>query len=57
MKEYGELEKQMKKTLIDIEKREKQLSINEHEVILHSSSLHTHSLSRVDPTNASGSKT
>lgn len=33
MKEYGELEKQMKKTLIDIEKREKQLSINEQEVI------------------------
>jgi hypothetical protein len=32
MKEYGELEKQMKKALIDIEKREKQLNINEQEV-------------------------
>jgi hypothetical protein len=33
MKEYGELEKQMKKALIDIEKREKQLNVNEQEVI------------------------
>ncbi len=32
MKEYGELEKQMKRTLTDIEKREKQLNINEQEV-------------------------
>jgi hypothetical protein len=32
MKEYGELEKQMKKALIDIEKREKQLHVNEQEV-------------------------
>jgi hypothetical protein len=32
MKEYGELEKQMKKALIDIEKREKQLHTNEQEV-------------------------
>ena len=32
MKEYGELEKQMKKALIDIEKREKQLSSKEQEV-------------------------
>lgn len=32
MKEYGELEKQMKKALADLEKREKQLSINESEV-------------------------
>ena len=47
MKEYGELEKQMKKTLIDIEKREKQLSINEHEVIFHSSALHTLSLVQI----------
>ncbi|CAF2992351.1 unnamed protein product [Rotaria sp. Silwood2] len=32
MKEYGDLEKQMKKTLIDIEKREKQLNVKEQEV-------------------------
>ncbi len=32
MKEYGELEKQMKRALTDIEKREKQLNINEQEV-------------------------
>ena len=32
MKEYGELEKQMKKALTDIEKREKHLSISEQEV-------------------------
>ena len=32
MKEYGELEKQMKKALADIEKREKQMNINEQEV-------------------------
>lgn len=32
MKEYGELEKQMKKALADLEKREKQLNVNEHEV-------------------------
>ena len=32
MKEYGELEKQMKKTVVDLEKREKQLSISEQEV-------------------------
>ena len=32
MKEYGELEKQMKKALIDIEKREKQLNHKEQEV-------------------------
>jgi len=32
MKEYGELEKQMKKALIDIEKREKQLNLKEQEV-------------------------
>lgn len=32
MKEYGELEKQMKKALADIEKREKQLHANEQEV-------------------------
>ncbi|CAF3542650.1 unnamed protein product [Rotaria sp. Silwood1] len=32
MKEYGDLEKQMKKALIDIEKREKQLNVKEQEV-------------------------
>ena len=32
MKEYGELEKQMKKALIDIERREKQLNTKEQEV-------------------------
>ena len=32
MKEYGELEKQMKKALTDIEKREKHLNVNEQEV-------------------------
>lgn len=32
MKEYGELEKQMKKALTEIEKREKQLSTKEQEV-------------------------
>ncbi len=32
MKEYGELEKQMKKTLIDIENREIQLNTKEQEV-------------------------
>lgn len=32
MKEYGELEKQMKKALTDLEKREKQLSTKEQEV-------------------------
>ena len=32
MKEYGELEKQLKKALADIEKREKQLHNNEQEV-------------------------
>ena len=34
MKEYGELEKQMKKALADLEKREKQLNVNEQEVNL-----------------------
>ena len=54
MKEYGELEKQMKKTLTDIEKREKQLSINEHEVIS-SKFLFAHCFfsSCIDSTNAS----
>jgi hypothetical protein len=32
MKEYGELEKQMKKALTDIDKREKQLNVKEQEV-------------------------
>jgi len=32
MKEYGELEKQIKKTLNDVEKRQKQLDIAEQEV-------------------------
>lgn len=32
MKEYGELEKQIKKALADIEKREKQLTTKEQEV-------------------------
>ncbi|CAF1603544.1 unnamed protein product, partial [Adineta ricciae] len=32
MKEYGELEKQTKKALADIEKREKQMNINEQEL-------------------------
>ncbi|CAF1216031.1 unnamed protein product [Adineta steineri] len=32
MKEYGELEKQMKRALADIEKREKQLNTNEQEI-------------------------
>ena len=34
MKEYGELEKHMKKALVDVEKREKHLNINEQEVSL-----------------------
>ena len=32
MKEYGELEKQLKKLSIDLEKREKQLNVKEQEV-------------------------
>jgi hypothetical protein len=32
MKEYGELEKQIKKLSIDLEKREKQLNVKEQEV-------------------------
>lgn len=32
MKEYGELEKQMKKAIADIEKREKQINTREQEV-------------------------
>ena len=32
MKEYGELEKHMKKALVDVEKREKHLNVNEQEV-------------------------
>ena len=32
MKEYGELEKQLKKALVDVEKREKQLNNKEQEV-------------------------
>jgi hypothetical protein len=32
MREYGELEKQMKKLSIDLEKREKQLNVKEQEV-------------------------
>ncbi|CAF4444735.1 unnamed protein product, partial [Rotaria magnacalcarata] len=31
MKEYGELEKQMKRALTDIEKREKHLNVKEQE--------------------------
>lgn len=56
MKEYGELEKQMKKTLIDIEKREKQLSINEQEV-RNQQDCHRSFSSRIDSTNANRSQT